>query len=152
MRLEDRDFRVVGVLADWAPGVKFYDLTQNQLGAPENIFMPFAHFAPDEAPDVRQLGRLGALARDAGLRGRLCVSEQIWIQMWVELPDAAAVAAYHAFLDAYALDQKKHGRFLRPLNNQLTPILRAHGRVQGRAEGGERPLRRLAPLPRSSAR
>jgi putative ABC transport system permease protein len=50
------------------------------------------------------------------------VSEQTWIQMWVELPDAAAAAAYKSFLDAYALDQRRHGRFLRPLNNRLSTI------------------------------
>ncbi len=42
--------------------------------------------------------------------------------MWVELPDAAAVAAYRSFLDAYALDQRRHGRFLRPLNNRLSTV------------------------------
>ena len=46
VRLEDREFRVVGVLQDWTPSVKFYDLTQSFLTTPENIFMPFSHIVP----------------------------------------------------------------------------------------------------------
>ena len=122
VRLEDRDFRVVGVLAHWAPGIKFYDPTQNQLGAPEDIFMPFSHFIPMKLRTFGNSDGWGPSPATPGFEGVL-VSEQVWIQMWAELPDAAAVSAYHAFLDAYALEQKKHGRFLRPLNNQLTPVL-----------------------------
>ena len=47
-------------------------------------------------------------------------SELVWIQMWVELPDAAAHDRFQAFLDNYAQEQKKAGRYQRPLNNRLT--------------------------------
>jgi putative ABC transport system permease protein len=40
--------------------------------------------------------------------------------MWVELATPDAEAGYKAFLDSYALDQRKHGRFLRPLDNRVT--------------------------------
>jgi putative ABC transport system permease protein len=122
VRLEDRDFRVVGVLAAWTPSVTFYDPTRNQLGAPENVFIPFSHVLPMKLRTFGNADGWGPTPAAPGFEGTL-VSEQAWIQMWVELPDAAAVSAYHSFLDAYALDQKKHGRFLRPLNNQVTPVL-----------------------------
>jgi putative ABC transport system permease protein len=122
VRLEDREFRVVGVLADWTPSVKFYDLTGNQMGAPENIFMPFSHFVPMKLQTFGNSDGWGPSPTTPGFEGVLA-SEQTFIQMWVELPDAAAVSAYRSFLDAYALDQKKHGRFLRPLNNRVTPVL-----------------------------
>src|SRR6202011_1302517 len=41
VRIADREFRVVGVLARWSPSVKFYDLTVNWIEKPENIYMPF---------------------------------------------------------------------------------------------------------------
>ena len=49
-------------------------------------------------------------------------SESCWIQMWVELPDAGAVAAYQSFLDSYVREEKKAGRFQRPLDNRVTPL------------------------------
>lgn len=122
VRLEDRDFRVVGVLAAWSPSVKFYDLTQNYLEPPENIFMPFSHVVPMKLRTDGNSDGWGPSPSRPGFEGFLG-SEATWIQMWAELPDAAAVSAYHAFLDAYALEQKRHGRFLRPLNNRVTPVL-----------------------------
>src|SRR5262249_47254344 len=57
-----------------------------------------------------------------GFEGRL-VGENCWIQMWVELPDAGAFAAYNDFLTAYVLEQKKLGRFQRPVNNRVHNVL-----------------------------
>src|SRR6476620_11155827 len=48
VRMADRDFRVVGVIGDWMPSVKFYDLTQNPIDKPEAIFMPFSFLKPME--------------------------------------------------------------------------------------------------------
>jgi putative ABC transport system permease protein len=49
-------------------------------------------------------------------------SECTWTQMWVELPDATAVARMQTFLDAYWAEQHGAGRFGRPRNNRLTPV------------------------------
>jgi putative ABC transport system permease protein len=118
VRIEDRDFRVAGVLARWAPGVKFYDLTQNPVEPVEELFMPF------EMMPTMQLQTAGNTdgwkpTETPGFEGFLA-SETVFLQLWVELPSAAAEADYRAFLDGYALDQRKHGRFLRPLDNRLT--------------------------------
>ena len=121
LRLGERDFRVVGVLDAWLPSVKFYDLTQGQAQAPENIFIPFAWFQPLKLFTFGNSDGWGPSPAAPGIEG-LLTSEQTWIQMWVELPDAAAVAAYRSFLDAYALEERRRGRFLRPLNNRLSTI------------------------------
>jgi putative ABC transport system permease protein len=121
VRLEDREFRVVGVLAPWVPNIKFYDPTQNVLGPPENIFIPFAHVIPMKLRTNGNSDGWGPSPATPGFEG-VFVSETCWIQMWVELNDTAAVSAYHAFLDAYAVEQKRHGRFLRPLNNHVTNV------------------------------
>ena len=41
LRIEDLDYRVVGVMAPWRPSPKFYDTTNNTWEAPEAVFMPF---------------------------------------------------------------------------------------------------------------
>jgi putative ABC transport system permease protein len=38
-------------------------------------------------------------------------SECVWIQFWVELPTAADAVRYRAFLNNYAADQQRAGRF-----------------------------------------
>jgi putative ABC transport system permease protein len=121
VRLADRDFRVVGVLAGWAPSVKFYDLTQAFVDKPEKIFMPFNFLKPMKLRTFGNTDGWGTSGGRSGFDGFL-QSETCWIQMWVELPDAAALSKYRDFLSAYVLDQKRHGRFQRPLNNRLSTV------------------------------
>ena len=121
VRMGDREFRVVGVMGDWLPSVKFYDLTQNQIDVPETIYMPFSFLKPMQ---LRTFGNSDGWGSSGGLSGfdGFLQSETCWIQMWVELPDRASVEKYKDFLAAYVLDQKKHGRFQRPLNNRVSSV------------------------------
>ncbi len=121
VRISDRDFRVVGVLDRWEPSVKVYDMTQNFIEKPENIFMPFNLLKPMK---LRTFGNTDGWGPSGGLAGfdGFLASETCWLQMWVELPDAAAVGRYRDFLTAYVMDQKKHGRFPRPLNNRVSTV------------------------------
>lgn len=121
VRMGDREFRVVGVMGDWLPSVKFYDLTQNTIDVPETIYMPFSFLKPMQ---LRTFGNSDGWGTSGGLSGfdGFLQSETCWIQMWVELPDKAAVEKYKDFLAAYVLDQKKHGRFQRPLNNRVSTV------------------------------
>jgi putative ABC transport system permease protein len=50
-------------------------------------------------------------------------SENIWIQMWVQLDTLEQRERYAAFLDAYAAEQKALGRFGRPINNKLRDVM-----------------------------
>ena len=50
-------------------------------------------------------------------------SECSWWQFWAELETTDQVAEYQDYLDAYATEQKKLGRFQRPLNNRLTNVV-----------------------------
>lgn len=129
VKIEDREFQVVGVLDHWDPGVKFYDLTQNGIGTPELIYMPFNFLVPMKIVNFGNNDGWGPSPQQPGFEGRLA-GENCWIQMWVELPNQAAVRAYHDFLDAYAMEQKKVGRFLRPLNNQITPVMKLIDELQ----------------------
>jgi putative ABC transport system permease protein len=120
VRIDTGEFRVVGVMARWRPSVKFYDVTQQWFSAPEGIFMPFHLVRP---MGIRTAGNSDGWKSPPapGPEGFLA-SETCWIQMWVELPDAAAVAAYQSFLDSYVREEKKAGRFERPLDNRVTPL------------------------------
>ena len=120
VRIEDRDFRVIGVLDRWSPGVKFYDLNQSSVEPPEELFLPFEMLV---AMKLQTAGNDDSwkTPETPGFEGTLR-SEVAFLQMWVELPSPGAEAEYRAFLDAYALDQRKNGRFLRPLDNRATAL------------------------------
>jgi putative ABC transport system permease protein len=119
-RLDEREFTVVGVLAPWRPAVKYYDLTSNTNGAPEGIFIPLNLAEPME---IRTAGNtdnwqpLSDFTFASVSRSELC-----FLQMWVELADGRQKQEYEDFLAAYVLDQKKLGRFQRPLNNKVRSI------------------------------
>lgn len=120
VHIEDREFKVVGVLDTWRPTIKFYDVTQNFTQAPEGIYMPFNFLRPMK---LQTSGNTDGWKTSPlpGFEGQL-VSETCWIQMWVELP-GDRVEAYKDFLAAYVGEQKKAGRFPRPLNNRVTPVM-----------------------------
>jgi putative ABC transport system permease protein len=42
VRLDGNDFRVVGVLDDWRPVPKFYDLYSDRYGAVDSVMLPFS--------------------------------------------------------------------------------------------------------------
>lgn len=120
VRITDRTYKVVGVLAPWRPSVKFYDMTQSPNAPLEGIFMPFA-FTP-----ILQLFTSGNSdgwkGQDGdGFEGYLN-SEQVWLQMWVELPTPEKQSAYRELVDNHVRDQKKLGRFQRPLHNEVTSL------------------------------
>ena len=120
VRLEQRNYKVVGVLAHWRPSVKFYDLTQNANAQLEGIFMPF-EFTP--AQQIFTTGNSDGWKSGGGDGWEAYASsEQVWLQFWVELPTAEKQAAYRQFVDDYVRDQKKIGRFQRPLHNEVTSL------------------------------
>lgn len=122
VRIASRDFRVAGVLEEWKPGVKFYDVTQNAIDPPENIFIPFDFLRPMQIRTSGNSDGWGPSTAAPGFEGFL-QADVSWIQMWVELPTPEKVAAYEDFLRSYVLEQKKAGRFPRPVNNRVTPLM-----------------------------
>lgn len=120
LNLDDREYRVVGVLNSWQPIPKFYDLTTEKFTKGEDIYLPFTR-----AIDVRMetAGNFNCSAGvvDSGWEGRLH-SECVWLQFWVELPTAADVARYRAFLANYAAEQQRTGRFNWPAHTELRNV------------------------------
>lgn len=121
VRMEDRNYKVVGVLAPWRPALLFYDMTQGGIGQmPEQIFMPF-NFTP--VLELRTFGNSdGWKDFDGDGYTAFLNSETVWIQFWAELPTPQKQAAYRDFVNDYVRDQKKLGRFQRPLHTKVTDM------------------------------
>jgi putative ABC transport system permease protein len=120
VRIGRRDFRVTGVLAPWRPPMRVFDLTRDSFGTPEPIYLPFNLIEPLH---------ITSTGNNSGWKGEqiktfqdLMNSERVWLQYWVELPDRNSVGAYQDWLRAYIRDQKKLGRFQRPLYYRLTTV------------------------------
>lgn len=120
VRIEDREFRVVGVLSGWRPSIRMYDMTGSTVSDPEPVYMPFGFHMPmrlRSAGNSDGWGPGGGTSFEASLN-----SEQTFIQYWVELPTEADASAYRSFIESYITEQKTRGRFGRPLNYRLSSI------------------------------
>jgi putative ABC transport system permease protein len=117
VRWHGRDFRVVGVLDTWQPSPKFYDVSNGAFDDPELAYLPFAFGNEFEMGSFGNTNCWKTEVIDSW--DRFKQSECIWIEVWVELRSTAKVREYREFLDNYVTDQKKLGRFPRPLNNAL---------------------------------
>jgi len=118
MTMNKEPYRVAGVLAEWMPMPKYYDLNNNPYEGPEDIYAPFS---------LAVTGQWGSAGNnscwkpiDGGTFEDYLASECIWMQMWVELSDASERSTYLQFLDDYVEQQKALGRFPRDLNNRLS--------------------------------
>jgi putative ABC transport system permease protein len=120
IRWNDREFRIVGVRDHWQPLPTFYDVNNGSLEEPEEVYLPFGWSVALELPSAGNTN--GWKPEEINTYQDFINSESIWLQMWVELPDAATRERFQAFLDNYATEQKKSGRHQRPLNNRLTPV------------------------------
>jgi putative ABC transport system permease protein len=119
VRLNDLDYTVVGVLNTWQPRIKYYDLTNGSLNSPEGFYLPFTTAIELKAGSAGNNSCWNNVTSgwDAYLE-----SECVWLQMWVQTDSAATFADYRAYLDSYVAEQKKLGRFARPLNNRLLNV------------------------------
>jgi len=121
VRIEDREFTVVGVTKRWKPMPKFYDITNFEFGESEEIYMPLNFSRPME---ISSAGNDSGWKFDGGDGYESWLqSESTWLQMWVQLDNRGQKEEYQAFLDAYAMDQRQLGRFQRPINNKLRDVM-----------------------------
>jgi putative ABC transport system permease protein len=120
LRVENSDFAIVGVLADWRPSPKFYDVfAQRGYGDTEGVYLPFS-----TSRDLK-LGRSGSMdcwgdthGDDTGVNAPCA-----WIQYWVQLDTPEKVAAYRQYLMNYSDQQRAAGRFERPTNIRLRNVM-----------------------------
>jgi putative ABC transport system permease protein len=120
LRIEDRDLRVVGVLEPWRPMPKFYEVHNGAFDETEEIYIPFRLGLEME---MYSAGNTSGWKPWPNSYEEFLQSENVWIQMWVQLDTDEQRQRYRAFLDAYVTEQKKLGRFERPLNNRLRDVM-----------------------------
>lgn len=123
VRLGPQSFTVVGVLDHYQPTPQYFDVINNAMGQTRDFFLPFdlirdAGLELSRNGDADGFGNVDSNDPDAFFDA----SEVTWIQYWVEL-DPARRGDYERFVDAYAQEQKAGGRFPRPLNNRVTPLM-----------------------------
>lgn len=113
-------YQVVGVIAHWQPMPRFYDVTTGAFNDVEELFVPFSLLTQEK------IGRNGNTncwkPSGEGFQAFLN-SECVWTQFWVELRNDAEKQDYLTFLNAYVSEQKKLGRFERPVNNRLSDVM-----------------------------
>lgn len=109
VRLGDHDYQVAGVLADWNPRPRFYDVLDG-FSDPPDFFLPFTRAVDLHTSTAGNNLCGGSPGRDSGWDGWL-QSSCAWISLWVQLPDDMAVQAYRNYLQAYGAEQNRAGRF-----------------------------------------
>ena len=120
LRWNDHEFRVIGVLNDWFPRPRYYDLNGGNFQIPDDAYIPYG-WGPElellnkEENDCWRPEKLDSFKDFEA-------SDCVWQQMWVELPDAASRERFQSFMDGYWAEQRKAGRFERPKNNRLTNV------------------------------
>jgi putative ABC transport system permease protein len=118
LTMQSTEFLVVGVIDTWEPTPRFFDPINGGFQDVNEMFVPFS---------LTRTLELKSTGSDWGWKSEsitsieqyLNVSESAWIQYFIELDSARDKGAYVAHLNAYVEEQKKLGRFERPLNNNI---------------------------------
>lgn len=107
--INEAPYRVMGVLRQWAPRPRFYDLGDNTYSDRDDLFIPFRRAINQQMPTS------GNFACDRAGPGKgwdgILRANCIWLNYWVELPTAKSRRDYLAYLRNYAAVQQRSGRF-----------------------------------------
>lgn len=127
MRLDGHIFRIVGVLDRWNPKPRFFDLGTLFNGAFDDagdIYIPFARgiAMQKDATNYNGCPTASGVYDSARWEARLN-GECAWIDAWVELENPAEVTSYREFLQSYASEQQRLGRFAWPPNVRLRNLM-----------------------------
>ena len=120
LRLRDKDFTIVGVLKDWRPAPHYFDLTLGAYSSAADIYVPF------QAAQELKFGRSGNMdcwGSSPGGDPLALAAPCSWLQYWVQLDTPAQAKAYLEYLNQYSAQQKTAGRFARPPNPRLRPVM-----------------------------
>ena len=115
-----KNFTVVGVLDDWHPSPKYYDMAYGAFSDPEEIYLPFIL---KESLELPHGGITNCWKPPQGDEySAFLTSECTNFQLWVELRDDNEKSQFEEYLSTYVAQQKRIGRFPRPLNNKLSNV------------------------------
>jgi putative ABC transport system permease protein len=125
LRMEDAEWRIVGVADTWKPMPRYYRLINGNGGSfvgTEDFFIPFQTAIRHEMGNNGNNNCSGAGPSEPGWQGWL-KSECDFIQFWFEGKTAADQTRLKEFLAAYVTEQKKLGRYPRPVNVRLENVM-----------------------------
>jgi putative ABC transport system permease protein len=111
---------VVGVLEKWHPTPRVYHIADGAFSDAHEVFVPMNIGIEKELVSSSNNSCFED-RDDPGYQG-LLGSECIWVDLWVQVKDEADGQRYLSFLNNYVSEQKKNGRFPRPLNNKLRSV------------------------------
>ena len=121
LTMQGARFRVVGVIDTWEPTPRFYDPINGGFQEINEMFIPYS---------LTRVLELNSTGSDWGWKAEEIASfeqwlnsEAVWIQYFVELDSPRDRDEYIAHLDAYVGEQKRLGRFERPMNNNLYNVM-----------------------------
>ena len=114
-------FRVVGVTDTWEPTPRFYDPINGGFQEVNDMFIPYSLTRVLEL--ISNGSDWGWKSEEISSFEQWLNSESAWIQYFVELQSAADRQEYLSHLDAYVNEQKRLGRFARPLNNHIYNVV-----------------------------
>lgn len=119
IRLEQNDFRIIGVLKYWRPTPRFYDLNSDRYGAVEEVFVPFSTAVDLKFSRSGSMDCWGDSNKDETSLNAPCV----WLQYWVQLDSPSKVSEFRQYLSNYSDQQRQAGRFERPTNVRLRNVM-----------------------------
>lgn len=111
IRVNDHDYRIIGVLKYWAPQPRFYavGLGGRSYGNGDAVFLPLQSAIPDKMNPQN----VNCWAADADMK-HIATAPCGIVNLWVELKYASDGAAYKTFLSNYVAQQISLGRFHHP--------------------------------------
>ncbi|MCC4633063.1 ABC transporter permease [Xanthomonas dyei] len=119
VRVNRNALRVVGVLKDWRPTPKFYDLNKGSYAKLEQIFIPFSTAMELKFATSGSRSCWGSSSAEKKGIDEPCV----WVQYWVQLDTPQKAIAYRQYLENYSDLQRRAGRFERPNNVELRSLM-----------------------------
>ncbi|HTD28817.1 MAG TPA: FtsX-like permease family protein, partial [Xanthomonadaceae bacterium] len=123
LRFNDHDYTVSGVIGDWSPAPRYYRLEGNDAyGDTWDIMIPFSTAIGQEYQNNGSMDCNNDNGMGTGYAA-LLRSECVWIQYWAELGSTSERPAFDSYIAAYLGDQKKLGRFPRPLHYKLYNVM-----------------------------
>lgn len=120
IRLREQGFRVIGVLKPWRPVPHYFDLTLGSYNLPAEVFAPIS---TSLRLNMGASGNFNCWGDLDGKNPRDLNVPCAWLQYWVELDSAAQAADYRQYLQQYSEEQRRAGRFERPANVRLRPVM-----------------------------
>ncbi|TCV95008.1 putative ABC transport system permease protein [Luteibacter rhizovicinus] len=121
VNLDGRLFRVAGVIDEWNPQPRFFDVVNTGgFDDPPGLYIPYSRAVDLQLPTNGN----NNCAKDPGEGWDNYIrSECIWNGFWVELPSKADAVAYKRYLEGYAAEQQRAGRFSWAPNVRLRNVM-----------------------------